>query len=46
MAIARIAIEDKLLPIFAIGLRVLELAMRPPICGPSINPKVVNKEAS
>lgn len=46
MSIAKIAIGDKLLSIYLYGLRILELAMMEPICGPYINPKIINKEAT
>jgi len=46
IAIAKVAITDKLLQIYLIGLRILELAIKDPICGSFIMPKLFTKEAS
>ena len=46
MAIAKIALTDKLLQIYLLGLRIMEIAMQEPICGAKLNPKIVNKEAT
>lgn len=40
--VAKIACLDKLLQIYFIGLKVLQTAMAPPICGEDIPPKVIN----
>jgi hypothetical protein len=45
IAIAKVAITDKLLQIYLIGLRILELAIKNPICGSFIMPKLFTKEA-
>ena len=44
MEIARVACSDKLLQIYFIGLKILTLAMSPPICGPEIPAKVINQQ--
>jgi hypothetical protein len=40
--VAQIACRDKLLQIYFIGLKILQTAMAPPICGDDIPPKVIN----
>jgi centrosomal protein CEP104 len=44
MEIARVACMDKLLQVYFIGLKIMTLAMSPPICGPEIPAKVVNQQ--
>jgi hypothetical protein len=46
ITIAKIAIQDKLLQIYLIGLRILELAIKEPVCGQHITPKIFTKECS
>ena len=40
--VAQIACRDKLLQIYFIGLKLLEKAMAPPVCGDDIPHKVIN----
>lgn len=42
MDVAKIACLDKLLQIYFIGLKILDTALEPPICGDDIPPKVIN----
>ena len=46
ISVAKLACSDKLLQIYFVGLRILELAMDVPVCGSSIHPKLIVKEAS
>jgi centrosomal protein CEP104 len=41
--VAQIACRDKLLQIYFIGLKLLQTAMAPPICGEDIPFKVINQ---
>jgi hypothetical protein len=41
--VAQIACRDKLLQIYFLGLKILEAAMKPPICGDDIPHKVINQ---
>lgn len=40
--VANIACRDKLLQIYFIGLKILQTAMAPPVCGDDIPLKVIN----
>lgn len=44
--VAMQACRDKLLQIYILGLKILQTAMQPPVCGDDIPHKVVNKTVS
>ncbi len=43
MEFAKIAMEDKILSIYFLGLKILSTALAPPVCGTDVSPLVINK---
>ena len=43
MEFAKIAMEDKILSIYFIGLKILSTALAPPVCGTDVSPQIINK---
>jgi len=46
LTFARIAITDKIIGLYQIGLKILDMSMKEPICGPHISAKTIVKEAN
>ena len=42
MELAKLAVEDKILSIYFIGLKILSTALSPPVCGTDVSPKLIN----
>ncbi|CAD8106995.1 unnamed protein product [Paramecium primaurelia] len=43
MEFAKICMEDKILSIYFIGLKILSTALAPPVCGTDVSPAIINK---
>ncbi|KRX06659.1 Armadillo-type fold [Pseudocohnilembus persalinus] len=43
MELSKLAVEDKILSIYFIGLKILSTALSPPVCGTDVSPKLINQ---
>ena len=43
MEFTKICLDDKILSIFFIGLKILSTGLAPPVCGTDVSPAIVNK---
>lgn len=43
MEFSKLCLEDKILQIYFIGLKIITTALVPPVCGTDVSPQIINK---